>query len=55
MQNFKLANGYRITAQRTNAMVEFVTYNPAGDAISTVYKPFAEATPYIRRLQLTAR
>lgn len=57
MPTFKLHSGYTVTTERVpgEPLIEFITRNENGEAISTVHHSFAEATPLIRRMTCGAR
>ncbi|WP_327253188.1 hypothetical protein [Streptomyces sp. NBC_01244] len=51
MQSFRLRTGHKVTAQRVDNDIEFVTYGRNGDVISSVRHSFAESVPLIRRMR----
>jgi hypothetical protein len=51
MRTFTLRSGHTVTTQPAGiGRIEFVTANAAGDVISSVIRPHAEAVPLLRTL-----
>lgn len=52
---YTLRNGYTVHTTEVGIGTEFVTKNPEGDVISTVYHPVDEARRLVRDLRIGER
>jgi hypothetical protein len=52
---YNLRNGYTVSTTEVGTGTEFVTKNPAGDVISTVYHTMDEARSLVRDLRIGER